>query len=353
LARFGFIIHPLSARQITKLYPALKLLPDRMIEAILAKQGPRLASEVTGIKSKTGVETTGVLVGCSATPKMFARMPVEKSYEMILDAVNMAVDNGAEIVGLGAFTSVVGDAGVTIAERSPVPITTGNSYTVATAIQGTLEACDILELDKSKATIAVVGSTGSIGRTCAQVLSPEFAKAILIGRDIERTTESAAGIPNAVPSIDVKQIIEADVVVSVTSSETSVIQPEDIKLGAIICDVARPRDVSRRVAEKRPDVLVIEGGVVKVPGTPDFGIDFGFPKGTAYACMSETFMLALEDRAESFTLGKTVSKEQVEEMLSLAEKHGFELEGFRAFEKAVTEETIERVKAARLVPSSA
>ena len=76
----------------------------------------------------------------------------------------------------------------------------------------------------------------------------------------------------------------------------------------------------------------------------DFNFNFGFPPKTAYACMSETMMLALEGRYESFTLGKDVSVEQVEEITRIADKHGFKLAGFRSFEKAVTEEQIARIR---------
>jgi predicted amino acid dehydrogenase len=86
--------------------------------------------------------------------------------------------------------------------------------------------------------------------------------------------------------------------------------------------------------------------MVEVPGEPDFGFDFGFPPKTAYACMSETMMLALERRYENFTLGKDVSVQQVEEMQRLAQKHGFRLAGFRSFERPVTQEQIERVRRA-------
>ena len=92
---------------------------------------------------------------------------------------------------------------------------------------------------------------------------------------------------------------------------------------------------------------MIEGGVVQVPGQVDFGFDFGFPAGSAYACMSETMLLALEDRAESFTIGKDVTVDQVSEMDRLAIKHGFKLSGFRSFEKAVSADKIERVREAR------
>jgi hypothetical protein len=64
--------------------------------------------------------------------------------------------------------------------------------------------------------------------------------------------------------------------------------------------------------------------------------------------MSETMMLALEGRAESFTLGKDVSEEQVEETWRMAKKHGFTVAGFRSFERAVDEDAIQRAKNARL-----
>jgi len=264
---------------------------------------------------------------------------------------DLAAEQGASLIGLGAFSSVVGDGGVTVASRSKIGVTTGNSYTVATAIRGTLRALELLETDNSNSTLAVVGATGSIGRTCAKVLSREFGRVILIGRDLERTQAVAAEIPNAEASTFVGDIKAADAIVTVSSAGKELILPEHLKPGCVVCDVARPRDVSGRVAKERPDVLVIEGGVVSVPGNVEFGFNFGFPPHTAYACMSETMILALEGDPSlyNFTLGKDVSVEQVDKITQLAEKHGFELAGFRSFEKAVGEEAIARAKKARIM----
>jgi predicted amino acid dehydrogenase len=204
-----------------------------------------------------------------------------------------------------------------------------------------------MEIDPAVSTLSVVGATGSIGRTCARVLAPIFARTILIGRDKTRTEEAARIVGSGTEaSTDLAAISTADVVITVTSAEGEVIQPEHLKVGAVVCDVARPRDVSTRVSKERDDVLVIEGGVVSVPGDVDFGMSFGFPEKTAYACMSETMMLALEDRPDSFTLGKDVTVEQVEETRNMAKKLGFGLAGFRSFEKAVSPETIAKVKKA-------
>jgi predicted amino acid dehydrogenase len=157
-------------------------------------------------------------------------------------------------------------------------------------------------------------------------------------------TPTARGEVGITTSVE-QGIKEADIVITVSSAVHAIIEPGFIKRGAVVCDIARPRDVSARVQHERNDVLVIEGGVVAVPGENlNFNFNFGFPERTAYACMSETMMLALEGRYENFTLGKTVSLEQVEETQRLAAKHGFKLAGFRNFERAVTQEQIDQIR---------
>jgi predicted amino acid dehydrogenase len=354
LARFAFVIHPLNARDISRLAPKYKVanyLPELLTEAFLRRKRPVVVSHIEGIRSATGAETDGLFIGLPLTPsQMVQKLPLEFVYDRIVQCAELAAREGAEVIGLGAFTSVVGDGGLTVRKRTSIGVTTGNSFTVASAIEGTRQACELVGVHVPQATLAVVGATGSIGRTCAEILGRDFGKTILVGRDRERTQRVAEHIAGAVATTDVDAIREADAVVTVTSADNSVIMPAMLRSGAVVCDVARPRDVSVRVARERPDVLVIEGGVIDVPGPVNFNFDFGFPPRTAYACMSETMIVALEGRPElyDFTLGKEVSVAQVETISDLAERHGFRLAGFRSFEKAVTRESIERAKAARV-----
>lgn len=348
MARFAFVVHPITARDAAKKYPIARFFPDSAIEAFLRRKKPVIMSQVTGIKSITGAETTGVFIGCPLTPTMMTQdLPLELVYDRIVECTEMAKREGAELIGLGAFTSVVGDGGITVASRSPIAVTTGNSYTVATAIEGAFSAAAQVGVDTSRAVLAVVGATGSIGKTCARIMSPSFSKTLVIGRDLERTEALAREITRGTATTDFQALREADVVVTVTSAETAVVEPEHLRQGAIVCDVSRPRDVSVRVVKERPDVLVIEGGVVSVPGDVEFGMTFGFPQKTAYACMSETMILALENKIANFTLGKEVSVAQVEEINQLATKHGFKVAGFRSFERAVEPSAIERTRHAR------
>jgi fatty aldehyde-generating acyl-ACP reductase len=351
MTRFAFVIHPMNKYDVARKYPFARYLPESVVEWGLRRIRPQVVSKIEGIVSKTGAVTEGWFIGCPLTPRqIIERLPEDEVYQQIAECAAVAAREGAELIGLGAFTSVVGDGGISIQKLSPIPVTTGNSYTVATAIQGTLKACALLDMDVSASTLAVVGATGSIGRTCAKILANSFARVILIGRDQDRTELVATGIPGSEASVNLRDIAQADAVVTVTSAGKDLIVPEYLKPGAVVCDVARPRDVSRRVARERPDVLVIEGGVINVPGDVRFNFDFGFPGNTAFACMSETIMLALEGDPSlfNFTLGKDVSVEQVEQISALADKHGFSLADFRAFEEVVDPQAFARARKARV-----
>jgi predicted amino acid dehydrogenase len=351
LEKFAFIIHPLDAkRDVSRKYPIAKYMPTPWIEWAMKYKEPMMVSHITGVRSPTGAEAEGWLVGCPLTPHQMLTLPIDLVWDRIIKAGKLAEAQGAKIVGLGAFTSVVGDGGITIAKNLNIAVTTGNSYTTATAIEGSLDAARLMDIDPAKAKVAVVGAGGSIGRTCALVLAKQVAEINLVGRHPEPLEKVAAEIAeqhgaSAKVYTEVHSgICDADIVITVTSSVDAIIHPADLKSGAVVCDVARPRDVSVRVSKERDDVLVIEGGVVAVPGDPDFHFSFGFPPKTAYACMSETMILALEGRYENFTLGKEVSVNQVEEISLLAKKHGFRLAGFRNFERSITEEHIEQTR---------
>ncbi len=367
MQRFAFIIHPIDAkRDVARKYPIARYFPEVLLEQFIKSREPMTVSSVSGVKSKTGEELEGWLIACPLTPRQFVTLPLEFVYRRLEQCGQIAMELGAGIIGLGAFTSVVGDGGITLASRlKGIAVTTGNSYTVATAIQGAVKAAELMGVALRDASVAVVGAGGSIGATCAEILSADAASISLVGRGLPALETTAERISSRARSsvrmfTDVAQgLRDADIVITVTSAVDAVILPEHIKSGAVVCDVARPRDVSTRVAAERKDVLVIEGGVVRVPGEmrlPKYGktdeqFSFGFEPGTAYACMSETMILALEGRYENFTLGKDVSSRQVEEIGHLAERHGFHLEGFRSFERAVTAEHIESVRKAAHRPA--
>ncbi len=349
---FAFIIHPIDPkRDVSRKYPALgRLLTERQIDFFSTFFPPVYISEINGIVSQsTGKEVKGWFVACPYTPRRMMQLPERTVYRKIIQTGRLAEKLGAQILGLGAFTSVVGDAGITIARALELPVTTGDAYTVAIAVQAVREAARVMEIPLKSATAAVVGATGSIGHICADLLADDVAELILIGRRVEaleelRTRLQGPGRAGLRLSTRMDDLAEAQLILTVTNAVHDVIHPEYLQPGSVVCDVARPRDVSAMVAAARNDILVIDGGMVDVPGPVDFHFNFGFPPGKAYACMAETIALALEGRFEDYTLGKDITRERVNEITSIASRHGFRLSGFRSFEREVTAQMIESIR---------
>ncbi|MCL4499755.1 MAG: polysaccharide biosynthesis protein [Chloroflexi bacterium] len=345
---FGFLLHPMDLEDVKRRYKIARKVPPKIIASALRRRKPFVLSEITGVKSKAGAEAKGWFVTVPFLPNQFFDLKEEYVLDKIVKASDLAHEAGAGIVGLGAFTALVGDGGREIARRAQVPITTGNTYTVATAIHGTKKAAEAMGIDLASAVLAIVGATGSIGSASSEMLAPEVGELRLIGRNEEKL--SALGdrlkplAKNVTTHTDVTAVRQADVVIAVTGSADAIINAADLKPGSVVCDVARPRDVSELVIGSRNDVLVIDGGVVQVPGDVDFHFNFGLPAGMALACMAETMLLALEKRYECYTLGKEISVEKIREMEALAVKHGFSLAALRSFERAISDETIDGIR---------
>ena len=133
---FAFIIHPIDPkRDVSRKFPFLgRVLSERQIDFFSTFFPPVYISEIEGIKSEaTGKEIKGWFIACPYTPRRMMELPEQTVYRKIIQTGRLAEKLGAQMLGLGAFTSVIGDAGITIANALDVPVTTGDSYTVTVA----------------------------------------------------------------------------------------------------------------------------------------------------------------------------------------------------------------------------
>ncbi len=359
MANFCFVIHPLSFEDVVRYEPGAKGKGDPIIAKILEWMPSYAAAHVTGIRTPDGRETEGWFVAAPLLPAQMLDMPRERVYERIVKAIEVGAELGAEVAGLGAFTGVVGDGGVTVAERAPIPVTTGNSLTIAAGVQSLFRGAAEMGVDARTSTVAVIGATGSIGAACVELIAPHVAHIVLVARNETRLRKLHESLRDALPCASsytteiASAVPRADLVLTATSSTQDVIEPDDLRPGAVVCELSLPHDVSRRVAAERPDVLVLEGGNMRVPGAmrvervrePGTEFDLNLPSGTALACMAETMVLALENRCESYTLGRGIDLAKVREIDVLAERAGFTLADMRAFDAAISAEQIARTRA--------
>ena len=358
--KFAFVIHPTSLDDVVRYEPGAVGKGAAIIGKIMEWMPAYTSVHVTGVRTPDGRETEGWFVAATFMPDAILTLPREQVYAKILDAIKIGADLGAEIVGLGAFTGVVGDAGITISERSPIPVTTGNSLTIAAGVASLLRGAREMDVDLAAATAVVIGATGSIGSACVELIAPHVAEVVLVARNRTRLEKLVAELRERLTcrltiSTDVGDAVpRGQLVLTATTSTQELIEPSDLQTGAVVCELSLPHDVGRRVAVERPDVLVTEGGNILVPGTPRFArvrepgrdFDLGLPPRTALACMSETMVLALENRREHYTLGRGIDLAKVREIDALATRAGFELAGMRAFDTAIGSERIAEIRAA-------
>ena len=362
--RFAFVIHPLS-QEYFKNVKSIELLshvtPPVLMDAVekaMAYAPPFVYSKVEGIRSPTGTECEGWLISVGGTPREIMGHDPEFTYKRLLDAARVARSLGAQIMGLGAFTKVVGDAGLTVARRAPLPITTGNSYSASGALWAAHDAMLRLALippskggQKVKFKAMVVGATGAIGSVCARLLamvaeevylvSPETAKLLSLKGSILKETPDAK--LHLAASTD-RDIGEVDMIVTATSGAgKKILDIRKVKPGCVITDVARPLDLPASEVAKRPDVLVIESGEIQLPGKVKMK-NIGLPKGVAYACLAETIVLALEGRFENFTVGRSIEWEKVREIYRLGIKHGMTLAAISGVNGPFTDADIRKVR---------
>jgi len=327
---FAFVIHPPSVEHVRKAYPFTRLMPAAAIAALLARTPPFVAGRVRGVRSLTGAELTGYLVSCPLMPRQMLEAETETVVGRLLEASRIARRLGAGIMGLGGYTSIVGNKGQLVAARAPIAVTSGSAGTAWAACTGLLEMARRRGVDSRKATLAIIGATGSIGSLCSWNLATTVGRLVIAARragplaELRESLKQGLGIEARVAADAHDAARDADLMIVTTSAPQSLLTVAELKRGAVVCDVSVPANIDV-TDSNRADVVVFEGSRVKLPGSPKFGVDISTEPGVAYACMAETMLLTLEGRYESFSIGDRLDPAKVGQIDAMAKKHGFEV----------------------------
>ena len=327
--KFAFIAHPIDLKQIRELVP-LKFLPDFILRKSLRFVKPFVASTVKNVVSISGKQVEGYVIVCPLLPKQILDFNQEFVLSRIIEACRLGEKLGAKIVGLGGYTSVIGDKGTTIAKNVNIAVTTGNSYTAASILELLFQIAKEKNLDLTKSRAAIIGATGSIGNACARYLAEYVQDIVITARHTDKLEELKQNIENISKAkveinLDARGAVkEADIVIVTTSAPDALLDVADLKAGAIACDVSVPKNISGRNSNRK-DVIVFDGGLIKTPSNVKVTINTGLPEGVLYGCISETIILALEEGFENFSLGNNLSLDKITEISEMAKNTGFTL----------------------------
>ncbi len=359
---FAFVIHALSHQDFTRVpgMSFLKHMPKRWNDPFdrMASKAP---SFVYGnirhiISEENGREINGIIYALPATPKVLKEADPEIIYQKIQSICMDAAQRGAHMIGLGAYTKIVGDQGITINQNSPIPVTTGNSLSASAtlwALNDVVQKIQLTEKDSNtgmvKGMAMVIGATGSIGQVSAKLLSLVVEKLCLVAPRLSRLEELKEEIQKINPRCQVfvttdanELAAQADVLVTATSAlDHKIVDVMRLKPGCIVCDCSRPLDFDMDDAKKRPDVLIIESGEVLLPGPVEMNCDLGLPGKAVYACLAETALLTLEGRYEPFTMGRDIEWSKVKQIYQMAQRHGVKLAAIQGHTGIITDKEIQ------------
>jgi 3-acetyloctanal aminotransferase len=264
----------------------------------------------------------------------------DQAMEFMEQAVDDAARWGAKLVGLGSMTGIIGGGGQHLAERGPLAATTGNSLTVYAALQNLFHVCSETDLDLSREVVAVVGVPGSIATAVATLLAPHCGRLLLVARQRSSRVTQVVRELGAELMTDISQALgSARVIVSATSSGNCIDQRQLLP-GALVVDVAVPTDVKGAKA-LRDDILIVSGGLSTLPDSLGMEAKIVWVnRGIIPSCLGETLTLALENRAESFSLGRLLDVDKVQEIGGIARSWGIDFNQLVSFGLPLTEQTL-------------
>jgi predicted amino acid dehydrogenase len=297
---FAFIVHYMHEQDFIDADPSFEQFSSDEMEKLrkwTKGVGPGFVHHIEGVESKTGQVSEGWLMFLPMIPRDMVCLGRKEVLQMLEKAKLMAARRGSSIVGLGGFTSIVSSGGSALTGDGPW-VTSGNTLTTTMAVGSIEEITQRVGMDLKQASVAVVGATGAIGRLVALMLADRVGSLRLVGnasnsdaiercesiadeiytyllsgdgksdehagelattlrRDLSEARESSGNgtlvaavrrfykRPPIICSTNLDVALgDVDIVVAATNSDTAVIQAQHLRDWSIVCDVARPPNVS-------------------------------------------------------------------------------------------------------------
>ena len=327
---FAFLIHPRTKNHW------------QHISVAFATEKPSIVSIISGQVNHHNID--GMLVSIPMSGEEIISSP-RQALNFVNEAVVLATDNGAEIIGLGALTgsAPVSDNGTRVNIPNDVAITSGNSLTAFMTVRGVERTCEKTEIDIKDQRVAIIGSTGSVGQGIATLLAKKGVKSlILIARNqhkLAQQLEDLQGMYSAITgSNELGQLSKllqgVKIVIVTTSASDTVLTRGMLAQGTIVYDDTVPRNTIPDL--ENDGVLVVDGATLSTPDL-NIGMYIGLPSDQSYSCLGETILLSIREYKQNFSIGK-VRGEKAELIGDWALNEGIDLAPLCSFGVEITDQ---------------
>ena len=196
-AEFALIGHSESWRNAAAIISVLRgpQLPPVSLEdvrEILPWIPPRTASRVTAGSSQ-GHQVFGVYIDSFIPPDSLDGGFLRENLARVRAAAMCAIKEGARIVTLGGFSSILVEGETNLLPSHPdTAFTTGNTLTVALIVNGVERALELAGRDIAESNILIIGASGDVGSGCARYLAPKVKGLLLSARNPHRLQKFAS-----------------------------------------------------------------------------------------------------------------------------------------------------------------
>jgi fatty aldehyde-generating acyl-ACP reductase len=310
-------------------------LPDEEIRDILPWIPPRAVCHVE-VESTIGTTARGLYIDCFIPPDRLGSDCVHENVARVRAAAACAIKEGARIVSLGGFSSILIEGNFDqLPARHRTVFTTGNTLTVGFIVQGIKKMCALEGRNLRRSTLLIVGATGDVGSGCARCLAPLVKRVLLSARNEARLRRLAAELQSDGIDVQIGTDLEQfsakpDLVICAASLASPSLLLGRVAPHAIVCDAGYPKNLSPNT--HMPNAKIFFGGLGQITAglsfTPDLhGVLNRHPfPDVVHGCLLEGMALALESRFEPFSQGRGfITPERVEEIETIAERHGIYL----------------------------
>jgi acetylornithine/succinyldiaminopimelate/putrescine aminotransferase/predicted amino acid dehydrogenase len=337
--KVAWLFHLIDADDLVTLEPGAAALTfeerERFLRHLAPRSTPILMSSFD-VQSLTGAAVRCYAILLPHTSRQMKQWLDDRDFLRVRDsidkAIRMARGLGCDVVTLGQYTSILTRNATTL-RLADMGLTTGNTYTIALALDALKRAQVERNVNPASATLAIVGALGNIGETCAEILAPGYARTVLVGSPKpgarRRLSELQRRLPRAEIATDPAAVWQAAVVLAAANAPEPFLSAGHFARGAILCDLSVPAAVRPDVRALRSDMLVIHGGLARLPFGEDHGIvGFPLPAGHVYGCMGEALLLGLEGVRDATFTGALLA-ENVVRLKKMAERHGLALAEYK------------------------
>lgn len=230
-----------------------------------------------------------------------------------------------EAVGLGSLCAVVGGRGTALADRLAMPVTTGAAATAWALWRNVAAVADSRGIT---GPIAVLGSSGPVGRAVAALLAEE-------GRLVRVDTRRGGKGLSVEVCRDVGDAVHDAPLIVGGGPTGGTLDPALVRPDAVMVDVAIPGTFA---SPPPPTVEVLAGEAVAVPSALTRGgwgalyqVFAGYGPWQLFACVIEPLVMVAEGRTKPYALGRKLTPQTVRDFGDAAARLGFRARLARGF----------------------